>query len=126
MWTRVRGLAASVKLALARVRRRPGRALGQLVGIALVTAFAGGVVAEGTVAGEQASRAELAGLSPLDRTVRVTWQGVVTGSVDRRARALLSGPGLAAPPEVTLLNPVRLSGIVVRPAAISPLARWVQ
>jgi hypothetical protein len=32
---------------------------------------------------------------------------------------------LTSPTEVVLLNPVRLGGIVVRPAAISPLAAWV-
>ena len=51
--------------------------------------FAAGVAAEGTVAGDQGARAVLAGLSPLDRTVRVTWQGVVTPDVARRARGLL-------------------------------------
>ena len=42
-----------------------------------------------------------------------------------QARALLSGLGLGAPTEVVLMNPVRLDGVVVRPAAIAPLNRWL-
>jgi hypothetical protein len=119
-------LGAPIKLAGARLRRRPGRALGPALGIALAAAFAGGVAVEGTIAGEQASRAALRSLSPAARTVTVTWQGVVTPAVRRRARGLVHELGLGAATEVTLLNPVRLGGEIVRPAAISPLAPWVR
>src|SRR5262249_49377814 len=63
--------------------------------------------------------------SPLDREVRVTWQGPVTPSVASQARALIRGLGLGSPTEVVLMNPVRLGGVVVRPAAIAPLGRWL-
>jgi hypothetical protein len=49
----------------------------------------------------------------------------VTAAVEQQARGLLKQLGLGAPTEVALLNPVRLSGVVVRPAAIAPLGHWL-
>jgi hypothetical protein len=121
----VRGLAAPLLLVVARTRRRPVRWLLPALGIALAAAFALSVAAEGVVAGDRSSGSVLARLSPLDRSVRVTWQGVVTPAVARQARGLLRGLGLYAQTEVTLLNPVRLGGIVVRPAGIEPPERWL-
>ncbi|HUE26489.1 MAG TPA: hypothetical protein VMP89_06915, partial [Solirubrobacteraceae bacterium] len=121
----MRGLAAPLSLVGARARRRPGRWLPMALGIALAAAFLAGVAAEGTVAADQGARAVLAGLSPLQRTVRVTWQGPVTPAVAPAARRLLSGLGLGAQTQVVLLGPVRLGGVIVRPAAIDPLTRWL-
>jgi hypothetical protein len=95
------------------------------LGIALAAAFAIGVAAQSQVAGDQAARSVLDKASPLDREVRVTWQGPVTPSVAGQARALIRGLGLGSPTEVVLMNPVRLGGVVVRPAAIAPLAPWL-
>ena len=91
----MRALWAPLSLAAARARRRPGRWLLPALGVALAAAFAGAVVAEGTIAADQSARSVLAGLTPVQRAVRVTWQGVVTDSVSRRAHALLSGLGLS-------------------------------
>jgi hypothetical protein len=121
----VSGLGAIATLVLARARRRPGRWLLMVAGIALATAFAGAVAAESTIAGDQAARSSLAGLTPLARTVRITWPGVVTPSVERRARSLMGSLGIGQPTEVVLLQAVRLGGVIVAPAAISPLAPWV-
>ena len=112
-------------LAAARGRRRPVRWLLPALGIALAAAFAIGVAAQSQVAGDQAARSVLDKASPLDREVRVTWQGPVTPSVAGQARALIRGLGLGSPTEVVLMNPVRLGGVVVRPAAIVPLAPWL-
>ncbi len=112
-------------LAAARARRRPARWLLPVLGIALAAAFAVGVAAESQVAGDQSARSVLTRTSPLASEVRVTWQGVVSPGVADRARALLSGLGLGAQTEVVLMNPVRLDGVVVRPAAIAPLGRWL-
>ncbi len=120
-----RALAAPLTLVAARARRRPGRWLLTALGVAVAAAFAGAVAAEGTIAGDQAARSMLAGSSPLERTIRVTWQGALTTAVRRQAQALLDGLGLRGQSEVVLLNPVRLSGIVVRPAAIDPLGPWI-
>src|SRR5580692_10253407 len=48
----------------------------------------------------------------------------VAGVADQ-AQALLRGLGLGSPTEVLLMNPVRLAGVVVRPAAIAQLGRWL-
>ena len=121
----MRGLTAPLLLVAARARRRPGRWLLPVLGIALAAAFAGAVAAEGVITGDQSARSVLQGLSGLDRSVRVTWQGVVEPGVPARARRLLRGIGLVPQTEVVLLNPVRLGGVVVRPAAISPLSGWL-
>src|SRR6266567_2471139 len=121
----VRGLFAPLRLAAARGRRRAARWLLPALGIALAAAFAAGVAAQAQIAGDKAARAVLDRTSPLDRAVRVTWQGAVSPSVTDQARALLGGLGLGSPTEVVLMNPVRLQGVVVRPAAIAPLGRWL-
>ncbi|HEY6294355.1 MAG TPA: hypothetical protein VIX15_01725, partial [Streptosporangiaceae bacterium] len=95
------------------------------LGIALAAAFAAGVAAQAQIAGDQSARAVLGGASPLDSQVRVTWQGPVSPSVTDQAQALLHGLGLGSPTEVLLMNPVRLDGLVVRPAAISSPGRWL-
>ncbi len=121
----VRGLSAPLMLASARGRRRPARWLLPALGIALAAAFAAGVAAESQIAGDQSARSVLEATSPLDSEVRVTWQGAITPGVANQARALLSGLGLGSQTEVVLMNPVRLSGVVVRPAAIAPLGQWL-
>ncbi len=115
----------ALTVALARARRRPWRAVAPALGLALAAAFVGAVWAEGTIAGEQAARATLSSLTPAQRAVTITWQGAATPAVERRARAALSGLGLGPTTTVTLLNPVRLNGHVVRPAAIAPLRPWI-
>ena len=121
----MRALAAPLLLVAARARRRPGRWLLPAVGLALATAFASAVAAEGVIAGDRAARVELSGLGALQRSVRVTWEGPLSAGTDRRARQLLRGVGLSDATRIDLLSPVRLDGVLVRPAAIDPLARWV-
>ena len=121
----MRALRAPLTLVLVRARRRPGRWLLTALGIGVAFAFAGSVLAESTVAADRSARTVLAGLAPLDRAVRVTWQGVVTRSVQRRAVALIRQLGLGNQTEIVLMNPVRLGGVVVRPAAIAPLRGWI-
>src|ERR1700733_15949111 len=121
----VRAWLAPLMLAAARGRRRPARWLLPALGMALAAAFAAGVAAQAQVAGDQSARVVLAGTSPLDSQVRVTWPGPVSSGVTDRAQALLRGLGLGSPTEVLLMNPVRLDGVVVRPAAIGSLGRWL-
>ncbi len=118
-------LTAPLVLIAARVRRRPWRWLPAVAGLALATGFASAVAAEGTIAGDQAARTVLAASAPLQRAVAVSWQGHATPAVEDQARGLLTSVGLFTPTRVVLMNPVRLSGVVVRPAAISPLSSWV-
>jgi hypothetical protein len=112
-------------LAAARGRRRPARWLLPALGIALAAAFVAGVAAQSQIAGDQSARSVLGAVSPLDSQVRVTWQGPVSPGVTDQAQALLRGLGLGSPTEVLLMNPVRLGGVVVRPAAIAQLGRWL-
>jgi hypothetical protein len=112
-------------LVVARGRRRPARWLLPVLGIALAAAFAAGVAAQAQIAGDQSARSVLGGASPLESQVRVTWPGPVTPGVTDQAQALLRGLGLGSPTEVLLMNPVRLGGVVVRPAAIAQLGRWL-
>src|SRR5437588_12265909 len=121
----VRGWVAPLMLAGARGRRRPARWLLPALGIALAAAFAAGVAAQSQVAGDKSARSVLDGTPPLDSEVRVTWQGAVGPGVADQARALLGGLGLGSQTEVVLMNPVRLGGVVVRPAAIAPLGPWL-
>jgi hypothetical protein len=115
---------APLRLVAARARR-PRRWLLPAAGIALAAGFAGGVAAEGVIAGDHAARSVLDGLSPVDRTVAVTWQGPLTPAASRQADRVLGQLGLGAPTEVVLLRPVRLNEVVVRPAAIAPLGHWL-
>jgi len=112
-------------LAAARGRRRPARWLLPALGMALAAAFAAGVAAQSQIAGDQSARSVLTSTSALDSEVRVTWPGPVSPGVAAQARALLRGLGLGAQTEVLLMNQVRLGGVVVRPAAITPLGRWL-
>jgi hypothetical protein len=121
----VRGWLAPLMLAAARGRRHPVRWILPALGIALAAAFAMAVAAQSQIVGDQAARSVLDKASPLDSEVRITWQGPVSPSVADQARALLRGLGLGSPTEVVLMNPVRLSGVVVRPAAIAPLGGWL-
>ncbi len=121
----VRQWLAPLMLAAARGRRRPARWLLPALGIALAAAFAAGVAAQSQIAGDQSARSVLAHTAPASSDVRVTWQGPVTAAVAGQAASLVSGLGLGSPTEVALMNPVRLGGAVVRPAAISPLTRWL-
>ncbi len=112
--------AAPAALALARLRRRPGRWLLPAAGLALATAFAGAVAGEAAVAGDRAARATLAAVAPTAAAIRIT--GHDPGAP---ARALLAGaPGLGPATGVTLFESLRLGGRVVQLAAITPLARW--
>jgi hypothetical protein len=112
-------------LAVARGRRRPARWLLPALGIALAAAFAATVAAQAQVAGDQSARSVLRNAAPAGSEVRVIWSGPVTPTVAEQATALVGGLGLGSPAEVLLLNQVRLGGVVLRPAAIAPLGRWL-
>ncbi len=118
-------VGALARLAVARARRRGGGWLLSVAGIALVVTYGGAVVVAATLTADHSAHAVLRAVAPADRAVRLTWQGVLTPNVRPTALALLHRLGLRSPAEVVLLNPVRLGGTVVRPAAITPLRPWV-
>ena len=119
------GSGALAKLVLARARRRPIGWLLSVIGIAVTLGYAGAVVTASTIAADRSARAVLRSVPDTDRAVRITWQAVVTPRVRAEALALFRRLELPSPAEVVLMNPVRLSGTVVRPAGITPLGPWV-
>ena len=121
----VRGVHGPLVLVLARARRHPGRWAMPILAMALTFAFAGAVAAEAVIVGDHAARAVLSRTSPADRTVRLTWAGPLTSAVSQQAQRVLTQPGLGPATQVLALNPARIGGVVVRPAAIAPLARWL-
>jgi len=56
--------------------------------------------------------------------VQVTLQGPLTPRARAAALATFRSLHMAPPASVLLMNPVRLSGVIVRPAAIEPLSAW--
>jgi len=120
----MRALLAPLVLVWAR-GRHPGRWLATVSGLALATALACGVAGEATVAADQAARAQLRATPALDRAVRLTAQGPGSAARQARVRGLLDMAGIRTPTRVLLLNPIRLGGAVVRPAALSPAGRWL-
>jgi hypothetical protein len=111
----------------ARARRQPGRWASPALGLALAVAFAAAVATEATIAGDRAARATLAHVSPLAAAVSVidtAPERSAAHTTDRRARRLLGSLGLPVPTRTILLNPVRLSGVVVRLAALDRLTAW--
>ena len=121
----LRSLAAPLPLVVARARRRPAQWLPGILGLVVATAFACAVVAEATIAGDQAARAVLERASPAPNTVQVTADGRSSSSQERQARAVLARLGLPVATRVVLMSEVRLGGVVVRPVGISPLGPWV-
>ena len=99
----MKGSCTPLMLAAARGRRRPVRWFLPALGIALAAAFAVGVAAQSQIAADQSARSVLDKASPLDREVRVTWQGPVSPDVADQARALIHGLGLGSPTEVVLM-----------------------
>ena len=118
------GLAGPLTIVAARARRSRTWILPTLA-LALIFAFAGALASESVIVGDQAARAELRGISPLDRAIRLVWEGPLTPYGQHTAEGVFSHLGVRRPTEVLLLNPVRLSGRIVHPVAIEPLRRWL-
>ena len=121
----MRGVRGPLVLILARARRRPRRWAMPILVMSLAVALAGAVAAEAVIVGDHAARAVLSHATPADRTVRLTWTGPLTPTVTRQAQAVLSRPGLGPTTAVLALNPARIGGVIIRPAAIAPPARWL-
>lgn len=121
----MRGFRGPLLLVLARARRHRRRWAMPILAMALAVACAGAVAAEAVIVGDHAARAALSQASAADRTVRITWAGPLTPAVNRQAQGILAQPGLGPATAVLALNPARIGGVIVRPAAIAPLARWL-
>jgi hypothetical protein len=120
----MRGLAGPLTVVMARARRSRSWVL-PVLALAVVFGLAGALASESVIVGDQAARATLRGLAPLDRAIRLIWEGPVTPYAARTANRVLSRLGVRQPTQVLLLNPVRLSETVVHPVAITPLSPWL-
>jgi hypothetical protein len=120
----MRGLPGPFMVVAARVRRSRSWILPTLA-LALVFGFAGAVASESLIVGDQAARAALRGLAPIDRTVRLVWEGPLTPYGVSTAERVFARLGVRHPTQVLLLNPVRLSDAIVHPVGISPIRRWL-
>jgi hypothetical protein len=120
----MRGLAGPIMVAAARARRTRSWVL-PVLALAVVFGFAGALVSESVIVGDQGARAALRTLPSVDRAIRLVWEGPLTpygvSTADRVFRRL----GMRRPTQVLLLNPVRLSGTIVHPVAIAPIRRWL-
>lgn len=120
----MRGLAGPLMVAAARVRRGRSWVLPTLV-LSVVVGFAGALASESLIVADHGARQALRDLPSTDRAVRLVWEGPLTrygvGTADR----VFSRLGVRHPTQVLLLNPVRLSDVIVHPVGISPLRRWL-
>ena len=80
------GLRGPLMLVLARGRRNRRRWAAPGLAIAIAMAFAGAVAAKSVIVGDRAARSVIADSSPLDRAVRVTWQGPLAAGTGAAAR----------------------------------------
>lgn len=120
----MRSLAGPLMVVAARARRSRSWVVPTLA-LALVFGIAGALTSESVIAADQGSRAVLRRLAPVDRTIRLVWEGLLNRYAIRTADTVFSRLGTGPPTEALLLNPVRLSDTIVHPVAISPLGRWV-
>ena len=120
----MRALARPID-ARARARAAASRALAcsPRSGSRLAIAFAGAVLAESTIAGDRSARTVARGArststAPSASPGRASSPRPVAAP---RASRCSGSSDCGHQTEVVLMNPVRLSGVVVRPAAIAPL-----
>ncbi len=120
----MRALAGPLLVVAARARRGRTWRL-PILALAVVIGFAGALVSEGVIVGDQAARSVLGRLDPVDSAIRLVWEGPITPYAVHVEKSVFSRLGAKGQTEVLLLNPVRLSGAIVHPVAIVPLGRWV-
>jgi hypothetical protein len=119
-----RGWRGPLMVVAARARRSRSWIVPTIV-LAVVVGFAGAAVSESVIVGDQAARRMLKALNPIDRAIRLVWEGPLTPYGAHVANSVFSRLGVKAPTRLLLLNPVRLSDTIVHPVAIEPLRRWL-
>lgn len=117
-------LAGPLTVVAARARRSRTWIL-PTIALAVVFGFAGALASESVIVGDQGARKILRREPPVDRAMRLVWQGPRTSFALHTADRVFSHLGVSASTQVLLMNAVRLSDLVVHPVAISPLGRWV-
>ena len=120
-----------VSLALGRLARRRGGALGAALGIAAAAAVLAGVLVGGTVAQDRSVAQDVDRLAADTRAVRASWFGVPAGPdeawspLDRAATAALERLPAPAPTRIALVRESTIAGAFVGLAAVDGLGPHV-
>jgi FtsX-like permease family len=125
------GAGYVVGLALRRLRRRDGGALGAALGIAAAAAVLAAILVGATVAKDRSVAQAVERLPAASRAVRTSWFGVPAGNaeswpvLDRQARAALAPLPLGDPVPIVLVREATLGGAFVGLAAVDGLGPHV-
>ena len=124
----MRGAWYVVSLALRRLRRRDGGALGAALGIAAAAAVLAGILVGATVAKDRSVAQDVERLPAAARAVRASWFGVPAGReeewprLDREARKALTPLPAGEPTAIALVRESTIGGVFVGLAAVDGLA----
>ncbi len=120
-----------IGLAVRRLRRREGGALGAALGIAAAAAVLAAILVGATVAKDRSVAQDVERLPAASRAVRTSWFGVPAGRaeswpvLDRQARAALAALPVGDPVPIVLVREATLGGAFVGLAAVDGLAPYV-
>jgi FtsX-like permease family len=127
----VRSTRYVLSLALRRLRRRDGGALGAALGIAAAAAVLAGILAGGTIAKDRSVAQHIDRLPAAAGSVRAVWFGAPHGPeeewqrLDRAARGALAPLPARPPVAIALVRESTIGGVFVGLAAVDGLAPHV-
>jgi len=126
--SRLRGLAAPLRLARARIAARPGRGLLAALGVAAAVAMLAATAAGGRIASERALDRAIDRLPAGQRALTVTHAGPVEdyAAANSRARAALHGLAPGEPAASVLYRTLRLDHGIVLLGAVDDIGRYVR
>jgi hypothetical protein len=120
---------APLRVALARIRARPGRGVLVATGVALATAAAAGVAGGATITADLELRRNLDALPPASRSFSATWLGAPPAGgypqIDRTATAALAGIQSGEPARTVAYPELNLNGQLVSLGAVDDPGRWL-
>ena len=120
---------APLRVALARIRARPGRGALVVAGVALATAAAAGIAGGGTITADLELQRSLDALPPASRSFSATWLGAPPaggyGEIDRTATAALAGIQSGEPARTVAYPELNLNGQLVSLGAVDDPGRWL-
>ena len=126
--SRLRGLAAPLRLARARIAARPGRGLLAALGVAAAVAMLAATASGGRIASERALDRAIDRLPAGQRALTVTHAGPVENyaAANSRARAALHGLAPGEPAASVLYRTLRLDHGIVLLGAVDDIGRYVR
>jgi FtsX-like permease family len=121
---------APVRVALARIRARPGRGVLVAAGVALATAAAAGVAGGGRITADLELRRSLDALPAASRSFSATWLGAPPAGdyrqIDRTATAALARIQPGEPARTVSYPELNLNGQLVALGAVDDPGRWLR